>query len=85
MSSQDQPRPTRSDADAKPDGPRLGLLALTALVVGSMVGAGIFSIPQNMAAGPAGTGALMVGWAVTGVGMLALALTAKLTSPHPIE
>lgn len=81
MSSQDQPRP-RSDADAKPEGPRLGLLALTALVVGSMVGAGIFSIPQNMAAGPAGTGALMVGWAVTGVGMLALALTFQFLGRH---
>jgi len=34
---------------------RLGLPALTALVVGSMVGAGIFSLPQNVArsAGPA--------------------------------
>ncbi|EES96180.1 putative arginine/ornithine antiporter, partial [Staphylococcus aureus subsp. aureus TCH130] len=28
---------------------RLGLPALTALVVGSMVGAGIFSLPQNVA------------------------------------
>lgn len=39
---------------------RLGLPALTALVVGSMVGAGIFSLPQNVArsAGPA---AAMIG------------------------
>ncbi|WP_202977001.1 amino acid permease [Ornithinimicrobium flavum] len=55
--------------------PRLGVFMLTALVVGSMVGAGIFSIPQNMAAGPAAPGALLIGWLVTGVGMLALALT----------
>lgn len=74
-----------SRSDQQPsdgDGPRLGLLALTALVVGSMVGAGIFSIPQNMAAGPAGTGALMVGWAITGVGMLALALTFQFLGRH---
>ncbi len=51
---------------------RLGLAALTALVVGSMVGAGIFSLPQNVArsAGPA---AALIGWAVSGAGMLMLA------------
>ena len=51
---------------------KLGLGALTALVVGSMVGGGIFSIPQNTAAS-AGVGATAVAWAITGVGMLALA------------
>ncbi|MGA0610782.1 arginine-ornithine antiporter [Caldimonas sp. KR1-144] len=50
---------------------RLG--ALTALVVGSMVGSGIFSLPQNMASA-AGAGAIVLGWLVTGAGMLALAL-----------
>lgn len=49
---------------------RLG--ALTALVVGSMVGGGIFSIPQNTAAS-AGVGATAVAWLITGMGMLALA------------
>lgn len=61
---------------------RLGPLALTALVVGSMVGAGIFSLPQNMAAGPAAPGALMVGWAITAVGMLALARTFAFLGLH---
>jgi arginine:ornithine antiporter/lysine permease len=51
---------------------RLKLGALTALVVGSMIGGGIFSLPQNMAAG-AGAGAIIIGWAITFVGMLALA------------
>jgi arginine:ornithine antiporter / lysine permease len=50
----------------------LGLLPLTALVVGSMIGGGVFSLPQNMAAG-AGAGAVLIGWAITGVGMLTLA------------
>ena len=51
----------------------LSLGALSSLVVGSMIGSGVFSLPQNMAAG-AGAGAILVGWAITAVGMLALAL-----------
>jgi arginine:ornithine antiporter/lysine permease len=51
---------------------KLKLGALTALVVGSMIGGGIFSLPQNMAAS-AGAGAVLIGWAITGVGMLMLA------------
>ena len=51
---------------------KLRLGALVALVVGSMVGGGIFSLPQNMAAS-AGAGAILIGWAITAVGMLTLA------------
>ncbi|SDH02336.1 arginine:ornithine antiporter / lysine permease [Pseudomonas benzenivorans] len=51
---------------------KLRLPALVALVVGSMVGGGIFSLPQNMAAS-AGAGAILIGWAITAVGMLSLA------------
>lgn len=50
----------------------LGLGLLVALVVGSIVGSGIFGLPQNMAAS-AGAGAILIGWAITGVGMLMLA------------
>ncbi|WP_342649590.1 arginine-ornithine antiporter [Pseudomonas sp. REB1044] len=56
-----------SDAPGK-----LKLGALVALVVGSMIGGGIFSLPQNMAAS-AGVGAVLIGWAITAVGMLTLA------------
>ncbi len=52
---------------------KLRLGALVALVVGSMIGGGIFSLPQNMAAS-AGAGAVLIGWAITGIGMLTLAL-----------
>jgi arginine:ornithine antiporter / lysine permease len=52
---------------------KLGLLPLTALVIGSMIGGGVFSLPQNMAKG-ASPGAVIIGWAITGIGMLALAL-----------
>lgn len=51
---------------------KLALPALTALVVGSMIGGGIFSLPQNVAAS-AGVGAALIGWAITGIGMLMLA------------
>ena len=51
---------------------RLGLGALVALVVGSMIGGGVFSLPQNMASGAA-PAAVLIGWLITGVGMLALA------------
>lgn len=51
---------------------RLNLSALIALVVGSMIGGGIFSLPQNVAAS-AGPGAMLIGWLITGVGMLTLA------------
>lgn len=52
-------------------GTKLRLGALAALVIGSMVGSGVFSLPQNMAAG-AGPLAILIGWGITAVGMLAL-------------
>lgn len=51
---------------------KLGLSALTATVLSSMLGAGVFSLPQNMAA-VASPSALLIGWAITGVGILFLA------------
>jgi arginine:ornithine antiporter / lysine permease len=45
---------------------------LVALVVGSIIGSGIFAIPQNMTVG-AGTGAILIGWLITAIGMLSLA------------
>lgn len=52
---------------------KLGLGLLVALVVGSIIGSGIFGLPQNMADG-AGAGAIVMGWGITGLGMLMLAL-----------
>lgn len=51
---------------------KLKLGALTALVIGSMIGGGIFSLPQNMASG-AEVGAILIGWGITAIGMLMLA------------
>lgn len=51
---------------------KVSLAALTALVIGSMIGGGIFGLPQQMAQAAA-PGPLIIGWLVTGVGMLMLA------------
>ncbi|MCX7829127.1 MAG: arginine-ornithine antiporter [Thermanaerothrix sp.] len=53
---------------------KLGLLSLVALVIGSMIGAGVFSLPSDIARN-AGPGAILIGWLITGIGMIALALT----------
>lgn len=65
---------TGTQSPAAPAAPaKLHFGLLTALVVGSMIGSGIFSLPQNMASG-AGAGAILAGWVITGIGMLMLAL-----------
>jgi arginine:ornithine antiporter / lysine permease len=51
---------------------KLSLPALIALVVGSMVGAGIFSLPSAFGRATGTLGAL-IAWAIAGVGMLMLA------------
>lgn len=53
------------------DDKKLGVIALTSLVVGGIIGSGIFSLPQNMAQG-AGAGAILIAWAITFIGMLSL-------------
>jgi arginine:ornithine antiporter/lysine permease len=52
---------------------KLGFWILTALVVGNMVGSGIFMLPRSLseAASPAG---VILAWAATGLGVLTLAL-----------
>lgn len=53
---------------------KIGLLSLTALVLSSMIGSGIFSLPQNMAE-VAGSEALIIGWTITGIGIIFLGLS----------
>ena len=52
---------------------KLSLPALTALVVGSMIGAGIFSLPATFGRATGGLGAI-IAWCIAGGGMLTLAL-----------
>ncbi|TCI21432.1 arginine-ornithine antiporter [Exiguobacterium sp. SL-9] len=53
---------------------RLGLGALTALVVGSMIGGGAFNLAADLAQG-ANAGAILIGWVITGIGIIALGLS----------
>ncbi len=69
MSDIDMTSPRARPAAASPG---LGLSALTAIVVGSMIGSGIFALPSQMAVSAA-PGPLLIGWLITGVGMLMLA------------
>ena len=50
----------------------LPVFALTAMVVGSMVGAGIFSLPRSFGTATGIIGAILA-WSITGLGMYALA------------
>ncbi len=57
----------------------LGVLALAAIVVSSMIGGGIYSLPQNMAAG-ASAGAVLLSWVITGFGVYFIANTFRTLS-----
>lgn len=59
-------------SSSKEDSNKLTLLPLVALVVGSMIGGGVFNLPSDMSA-HASPAAIIIGWAITGVGMLMLA------------
>ena len=52
---------------------KLGFFPLIALVVGTMVGGGVFSLPHDLAVG-ANSGAIIIGWCITAMGMIPLAL-----------
>lgn len=58
---------------------KLGVIGLASIVISSMVGGGVFSLPQNMAAG-AGAGAVLLAWVITGIGMYFIANTFSVLS-----
>ena len=57
---------------APPQSQKLTLLPLIALVIGSMIGGGVFNLPSDMSR-HASPGAIVIGWIITGIGMLMLA------------
>ncbi|MGH6880635.1 arginine-ornithine antiporter [Hypericibacter sp.] len=61
-----------ADIPTKPVDHKLTLVPLIALVVGSMIGGGVFNLPSDMSRG-ASPGAIIIGWIITGIGMLMLA------------
>ena len=58
---------------------KLGVLSLAALVIGAMIGGGIFSLPQNMAQN-ASACAVIISWVITGTGIFFLANTFRILS-----
>ena len=68
--------PANSAADAKAGSKKivLPMYMLICLVVSSVIGGGIFALPQNMAS-VSGAGGIMLAWLITGVGMTFLAVT----------
>ena len=57
---------------------------LVSLIIGSTLGSGIFALPQNIGS-VAGPGAMLAGWAIAGVGMLAIAFVFQILArrkPH---
>jgi arginine:ornithine antiporter / lysine permease len=74
------PQAAPSDAERRnPPAAKLPLLTLTAMVVGSMAGAGVFSLPSRFAEETGVAGAL-IAWAVAGAGMLMLAFVTSCRS-----
>lgn len=63
---------------------KLGFWALTAIVIGMVVGTGLYNIPQNMAAG-AGPLGVAIAWLVTAVGMMFLVGTFKILADRRPE
>jgi arginine:ornithine antiporter/lysine permease len=63
---------------------KVGFFGLAAIVVGSMVGGGVFNLPGNMAGGSA-LGPVLIAWVITGIGMYFLANTFKLLSDEKPE
>jgi len=63
---------------------KLSLWSLTALVVGSMIGAGIFSLPATFGRATGGFGAL-IAWAIAGGGMLMLAFVFQILAERKPE
>ena len=70
--------PITGNKEVKPAG-GLGVWALAGIVVSSMIGGGIYSLPQNMAQG-ASVGAVLLAWLITGIGVYFIANTFRILS-----
>jgi arginine:ornithine antiporter / lysine permease len=68
-----------SGATDQPESRKLGVILLTGVVVGSMIGGGSFNLPANMAGG-AGLVAIAIAWVVTFIGMYFLSNSFRILS-----
>jgi arginine:ornithine antiporter/lysine permease len=73
------PRIKATDESAHPETRKLGLLLLSGVVVGSMIGGGAFNLPANMS-GAAGLGAIVIAWVITFIGMFFLSNAFRILS-----
>lgn len=69
----------KDTAEVKPVDQKIGLIALVAIVVSSMIGSGVDSLPQNMAQQSA-VGPVVIAWLVCGFGMYFISRTFILLS-----
>ena len=78
------PQASTAEVLVKDDPRTVRMGTLVSLIIGSTVGAGIFALPQNIAS-VASPGAALIGWGITGVGMLCIAYVFQalaLRKPH---
>lgn len=68
-----------SEINQRTSSSKLGIFGLAAIVVSSMIGGGIFSLPQNMAQNAA-VGSVILAWVITGIGMYFIANTFRILS-----
>lgn len=61
--------------DRKTESASLGFPGLTAMIIGSTIGAGIFTIAGDMAVSGAHTGSVLIGWGICGIGMYTLMMS----------
>lgn len=73
------PLPATDSAAGSSEGHKLGLIALIAIVVGSMLGGGVFSLPQNTAATSA-IGPVLIAWIIAGIGIYFIANSFRVLS-----
>ncbi|MBR6327777.1 MAG: amino acid permease, partial [Alphaproteobacteria bacterium] len=69
----------KAPAEANKSSAGLGVWALSAIVVSSMIGGGIYSLPHNMAQS-ASAGAVLLAWLITGIGVYFIANTFRILS-----
>ncbi|HYP63589.1 MAG TPA: amino acid permease, partial [Acidocella sp.] len=74
-----RPLPKSTEESSHPETRKLGLVMLSGVVIGSMIGGGSFNLPANMA-GAAGLGAIIIAWIVTFVGMYFLSNAFRILS-----
>ncbi|CAM3810270.1 basic amino acid/polyamine antiporter [Bordetella tumulicola] len=68
-----------ASSSAGSTGAKLGMLALVAIVVGSMLGGGVYSLPQNTAATSA-MGPVVIAWIIAGIGVYFIANAFRMLS-----